>query len=247
MPDLKGKTVIVTGGAQGIGKAIAMKLAGSGADIAVGDVVLESAQKTAEEIQKLGVNAHAFFLDVSQFDKVEEFVRQVMEKFGHIDVLVNNAGVTRDKLIMKMQPEDWDFVLRINLTGAFNCIKAVVPHMSKAKSGRIVNVASIIGLMGNAGQANYAASKGGLIALTKSVAKEYASRGINVNAVAPGFITTAMTEKIPEQLRNAMMALIPKKEYGTATDVANAVLFLSSELSSYITGQVVVVDGGMLM
>jgi 3-oxoacyl-[acyl-carrier protein] reductase len=247
MFDLKGKTAVITGSAQGIGKSIALRFAEAGADIVIGDVNVDAAKQTADEIAQKGVKTLALQLDVSQYDKVEAFMKETMDKFGRIDILVNNAGITRDKLIMKMTPEDWDLVIRINLTGSFNCTKAAVPFMSKARFGRIINIASIIGLMGNAGQANYSASKGGLISLTKTTAKEYASRNINVNAIAPGFIRTAMTEKLPEAARQAMLALIPKKEYGLPEDVANAALFLASELSNYITGQVIVVDGGMVM
>ncbi len=247
MIDLKNKVAIVTGGAQGIGKSIAMKLAEAGADIVIGDVNPEVGRQTAEEIKQKGVRAAFLPLDVSQYDKVEEFMNKTVEQFGKIDILVNNAGVTRDTLIMKMKPEDWEFVLKINLTGSFYCAKCALPVMAKARFGRVINIASIIGLMGNVGQANYSASKGGLIALTKTMAKEYASRNINVNAIAPGFIKTAMTDKLPEEVRNAMTALIPKKTYGLPDDVANAVLFFSSDLSSYVTGQVLVVDGGMVM
>ncbi len=247
MVDLKNKVAIVTGGAQGIGKSIALKLAQAGADIVIGDVNPEVGGQTAAEIQALGVKAAFIPLDVSNFEKVEEFMNKTVVQFGKIDILVNNAGVTRDKLIMKMTPEDWDFVLKINLTGSFYCAKCVLPIMSKARTGRVINIASIIGLMGNVSQANYSASKGGLIALTKTMAKEYASRNINVNAIAPGFIKTAMTDKLSDEIKNAMIAQIPKKAYGMPDDVANAVLFFASDLSSYITGQVLVVDGGMVM
>jgi 3-oxoacyl-[acyl-carrier protein] reductase len=247
MLSLKGKASVVTGGAQGIGKAIAVRLAQAGSDVVIGDVNMQVAEQTAAELQALGVRSAAFPLDVSQFDKVEKFFQEAVGRFGKVDVLVNNAGVTRDTLVLKMTPEDWDFVLKINLYGSFYCIKAVIPYMTKARQGRIVNIASIIGLIGNAGQANYSASKGGLIALTKTVAKEYASRGVNVNAVAPGFIKTAMTDKLPEAVRNQMISLIPKKDYGQPDDVADSVLFLASDLSRYITGQVIVVDGGMVM
>lgn len=247
MIDLKNKVAVVTGGAQGIGKSIAVKLAEAGADIVIGDVNPEVGNQTAEEIRSKGVKALFLPLDVSNFEKVEEFTNKTVEQFGKIDILVNNAGVTRDTLIMKMKPEDWEFVLKINLTGSFYCAKCILPVMAKARTGRIINIASIIGLMGNVGQANYSASKGGLIALTKTMAKEYASRNINVNAIAPGFIKTAMTDKLPEEVRNAMTAMIPKKSYGMPDDVANAVLFFASDLSSYVTGQVLVVDGGMVM
>jgi 3-oxoacyl-[acyl-carrier protein] reductase len=247
MIDLKKKVSVVTGGAQGIGKSIALRLAEAGSDIVIGDVNPEIGKQTAEEIKSKGVQSLFLPLDVSNYEKVEEFTNQTVEKFGKIDILVNNAGVTRDTLIMKMKPEDWDFVLKINLTGAFYCAKCILPFMAKARSGRIINIASIIGLMGNVGQANYSASKGGLIALTKTMAKEYASRNINVNAIAPGFIKTAMTDKLSEDVRNAMTAMIPKKSYGMPDDVANAVLFFASDLSSYVTGQVLVVDGGMVM
>ena len=247
MVSLKGKVSVVTGGAQGIGKAIALRLAQAGSDVVIGDVNMQIAEQTAGEIKALGVKSAAFPLDVSQYDKVEKFFQDAIAQFGKVDVLVNNAGVTRDTLVLKMTPEDWDFVMKINLYGSFYCIKALIPYMMKARQGRIVNIASVIGLIGNAGQANYSASKGGLISLTKTVAKEYASRGVNVNAVAPGFIKTAMTDKLPEAARDQMISLIPKKEYGQPDDVADAVLFFASDLSRYITGQVLTVDGGMVM
>jgi len=245
--DLKDKVAVVTGAARGIGKSIALRLAEAGANIVIGDVNLELAQETSEEIKKMGVNSLALKLDVSKFDLVQEFMKGVIEKFGKIDILVNNAGITKDTLMIKMTPEDWNLVLNINLTGAFYCTKAATSYMMKARTGRIVNIASIIGLIGNPGQANYSASKGGLISLTKTTAKEFAKRGINVNAIAPGFIKTAMTDALPEATRDAMLKVIPKGAYGLPEDVANAVLFLSSDLSSYITGQVLTVDGGMVM
>lgn len=245
--DLKGKVAIVTGGAQGIGKTIATQLAQEGANVVIADVMEEVAKSTAQEISQKGSEAISIVVDVSRLSSVEEMAKKTLDKFGRIDILVNNAGITRDALIMRMKEEDWDLVLDINLKGAFNCIKIVSPVMMKQKSGKIVNIASIVGIIGNAGQANYSASKGGLIALTKTCARELAGRRINVNAVAPGFIQTSMTERLPAQVKEKLSSQIPFGEIGKPEDVANAVLFLVSDKASYITGEVIKVDGGMAM
>lgn len=245
--DLKGKVAIVTGGAQGIGKSIATQLAQAGANVVVADVMEEVAKSTAQEISQKGNEAISVKVDVSNLSSVEEMVKKTLDKFGRIDILVNNAGITRDALVMRMKEEDWDLVLDINLKGAFNCIKTVSPIMMKQKSGKIVNIASIVGIIGNIGQANYSASKAGLIALTKTCARELASRRINVNAVAPGFIQTSMTERLPAQVKEKLSSQIPFGEIGKPEDVASAVLFLVSEKASYITGEVIRVDGGMAM
>ena len=245
--DLGGKAALVTGAGRGIGQAIALKLAAAGADIAVAELQEELAADTVAQVAALGRTAKAYAVDVSDFEAVHTMIEAVHTDFGHIDILVNNAGITKDTLLLRMGEAEWDAVLRINLKGAFNCTHGVARIMMKQRAGRIVNIASIIGLIGNAGQANYAASKAGLIGLTKSAAKELASRGINVNAVAPGFIETKMTEVLSDDVKAAMLNLIPQKALGQPEDVARAVLFLSSELSGYITGQVITVDGGMVM
>ncbi|MFH1198855.1 MAG: 3-oxoacyl-[acyl-carrier-protein] reductase [Candidatus Omnitrophota bacterium] len=244
---LKDKIALITGGARGIGKAIAIAFAKEGANIVVGDVNLPDAEKTCLEIEALGVQALALALDVTDYAKVEEAVNKILDKFGKVDILVNNAGITKDNLLLRMNAAEWDAVLGVNLKGSFNCLKAVSRQMIKARSGKIVNIASIVGIIGNPGQANYSASKGGLIALTKTAAKELASRNINVNAVAPGFIQTEMTAKLSEEVKEKMKAVIPFDKFGLPEDVARACLFLASEDSSYITGQTIVVDGGMVM
>jgi 3-oxoacyl-[acyl-carrier protein] reductase len=244
---LKDKVALVTGGARGIGKSIALLLAKEGARIAVGDVNIQEAEKTAQEIEALGREAYAIELDVTSLPKVEAAVNKILDKFGKVDILVNNAGITKDGLLLRMSEADWEAVLAVNLKGTFNCTKAVSKVMIKQRSGKIINIASIIGIIGNAGQANYSASKAGIIALTKTTAKELASRNINVNAVAPGFIQTEMTAKLPEELKQKMLAVIPMNKFGTPEDVAGVCLYLSSEESSYITGQTIVVDGGMVM
>jgi len=244
---LTGQIAMVTGGGAGIGKAISLALAKEGADIAITDVNLETAQQTAKEIEELSRRIYVAQADVSDSGAIESFVNAVVEKFGRIDILVNNAGITRDTLLIRMKDADWDAVLKINLTGTFNCTRAVSKIMLKQRSGRIVNMASVIGLMGNVGQANYAASKAGVIALTKSAAKELASRGILVNAIAPGFILTRMTEVLSEQVKAEMLKIIPLSRFGKPEDIANTVLFLVSDSASYITGQVIQVDGGMVM
>ena len=244
---LKDKIALVTGAAQGIGKAIAIRLAREGANVAVCDMNEAVAQQTAAEIAALGVKAISQKVNVTQEKDVQVCVDKVIDTFGRIDILVNNAGITRDGLLIRMKEEDWDLVLAVNLRGTFICTKAVAKSMMKNRSGKIVNVASIIGLIGNAGQANYAASKAGVIGLTKSVAKELASRGVNVNAVAPGFIDTAMTQALSEENRKKMLELVPFGRMGTPEDVADVVLFLSSDLARYVTGQVITIDGGMVM
>ena len=244
---LSGKTALVTGAAQGIGRDIALGLAADGADLAICDVNLEAAQKTAADIQAKGRKTMALKANVASSADVTAMIDQVAEKFGKIDLLVNNAGITRDGLIIRMKEEDWDLVLSINLKGAFNCTKAALKYMTKQRTGTIINIASIVGAMGNAGQANYVASKAGLIGLTKTIAREYANRNITANAVAPGFIDTAMTQALSENVRAELTKQIPIGRLGTSEDVANAVRFLASPSAAYITGQVIHVNGGMDM
>ena len=244
---LKDKVALITGGARGIGQAIAMTFAKEGADIVIADVNLEIAQKTASEIESLGRKALALEMDVTNYTAVEEGINKILDKMGKVDILVNNAGITKDNLVLRMSGAEWDAVINVNLKGTFNCIKAVSRPMVKQRSGRIISIASIIGLMGNPGQANYAASKAGIIALTKTIAKELASRNINANAVAPGFIQTEMTAKLPEDIKKRMLEAIPLAKLGTPQDVANVCLFLASDESSYITGQTITIDGGMVM
>lgn len=245
--NLEGKVAIVTGGARGIGKAICEKLAAEGAKLAIVDVLMDVAAETAAEFEANGVEAKAFAANVADPAAVDQMVKDVMGAFGQIDILVNNAGITRDNLMLRMKEEDWDAVIAVNLKGTFNCIKAVARPMMKARVGKIVNIASVVGVMGNAGQANYSASKAGVIGLTKTSAKEFASRGIRVNAVAPGYIQTDMTEKLTDQARDAFMTVIPLRRAGTARDVAAVVNFLAGPDSDYVTGQVINIDGGMVM
>ncbi len=245
--ELLGKVALVTGAAQGIGKAIALLLAEKGADVVVSDINFEKAQETAKEIEEKGRRSIALKVNVADPEEVERMVETIMERFSRIDILVNNAGITRDRLLLRMSEEDWDAVLDVNLKGVFNCTKSVVKHMSKQRSGKIVNIASVVGLMGNAGQANYAASKAGVIGFTKTVAREFAQRGININAIAPGYIQTPMTEVLPEKVKEELMRLIPMGRLGQPEDVAQAVLFLVSEASNYVTGQVLNVNGGIYM
>ena len=242
---LKGKVALVTGSAQGIGKSIATSLAKEGADIIVSDINLELAEKTAGEISSLGVKAKALRMDVADSRDVEEKVKDAISQFGKIDILVNNAGITKDALLVRMKEEDFDSVIKVNLKGTYNLVRAISPLMMKARSGKIVNIASVVGQMGNVGQANYAASKAGIIGLTKTAAKELAGRGVNVNAVAPGFIDTEMTKRLPEEVKTKLKEAIPLGRLGTPEDVASAVLFLASDDSNYITGQVINVNGGM--
>ena len=247
MIQLSGKNVLVTGGGRGIGKEIAMVLAKAGANVAICDIDLATAEATAKELALCGVQSMALRADVSKADDVAKMFTDFIAKFPTIDILVNNAGITRDGLLIRMKEEDWDLVLAINLKSAFLCCKEAARLMMKARTGRIVNIASVVGLMGNAGQANYSASKAGLIGLTKTLAREFASRNINVNAVAPGFIQTAMTDKLTDAEKEKLASNIPMQKLGSPLDVAKAVLFLSSSLSDYITGQVVTVDGGLVM
>lgn len=244
---LAGRVALVTGAAQGIGKAVALLLARNGADIVVSDINLVKAEEAANEIKSIGRKALAVKGDVANWNDVERMVEIILEKFAKIDILVNNAGITRDKLILRMTEEDWDAVLDVNLKGTFHCTKAVVRHMAKQRSGKIVNIASVVGEMGNAGQANYSASKAGVIGLTKTIAREFAQRGININAIAPGYIETPMTEVLPEKAKEELKKLIPMERLGKPEDVAEAVLFLVSEESNYITGQVLNVNGGIYM
>ena len=244
---LEGKVAVVTGSAQGIGRAVALCLAREGADIAVSDVNAEKIKEVACEIESAGRRSLELVVDVRDGEEVERALNFCLDKFSHIDILVNNAGITKDALILRMKLSEWEDVIRVNLTGAFNWTKACAKPMMKHKSGRIVNIASVIGLVGNAGQANYAASKAGILGLTKSAAKELAPRGINVNAIAPGFIATQMTERLSEDVRNKMLLEIPLGRWGEPEEVAKTVLFLVSDLAGYITGQVINVDGGMVM
>jgi 3-oxoacyl-[acyl-carrier protein] reductase len=245
--DLSSKTAVVTGAGRGIGAAIALKLAGAGANIAVVEIKEEFTHETVEAVRALGVKAEGYAGDVSNLSDMQALMEKIQADFGSLDILVNNAGITKDTLLIRMGEEEWDAVLRVNLKGAFNCTKAVARIMMKQRFGRIVNMASIVGLIGNAGQANYSASKGGLIALTKTTAKELASRGVTANAIAPGFIKTKMTEVLSDEVKAKMLELVALKQFGEPNDIANAALFLCSDLASYITGQVIVVDGGMVM
>lgn len=245
--ELKDKVALVTGGAQGIGKIVGEELARQGAHVVLGDVNLEGAEKSADEIRKNGGSASAVELNVTDAGAVQKCFDSVSKELKLVDILVNNAGITRDGLLMRMKEADWDLVLSINLKGSFLCSQQAVKQMMKQKSGSIVNVASIVGLMGNAGQANYSASKAGLIGLTKTTAREVASRGIRVNAIAPGFIDTAMTQVLDEKIRERLIEQIPLARLGLPEDIANCISFLVSDRASYITGQVLSINGGMLM
>lgn len=243
---LKNKTAVITGGSRGIGKAIAIKMAENGANVAIiynsGE---EKARDTLNEIEKLGVKASMYKCDVSNFGESAETVKTIINDFGAIDVLVNNAGITRDKLIIQMKEEDFDSVLDINLKGAFNMIKHVFSPMMKRRSGSIINVSSVSGMMGNPGQANYSSAKAGLIGLTKTVAKEIASRNVRCNAIAPGFIQTDMTDKLSDKVKESAIASIPLGKMGNPEDIGNLAVFLASDLSGYITGEVIKIDGGL--
>jgi 3-oxoacyl-[acyl-carrier protein] reductase len=243
----KNKIALVTGASRGIGKSISLALAGAGAHIVAVDIDLAATEAAVAEIKAQGVDAIAVQGNVTDAADVETMVSAAMDKFGRIDILVNNAGITRDALLLRMKDEDWDAVLNVNLKGAFLCSRAVAKVMTKQRYGRIVNIASVVGQMGNAGQANYCASKAGLIGLTKSNARELAKREVTVNAVAPGFIVSAMTDTLPEKVRDELAAQIPLGRLGTPEDIANAVLFLAAESSGYISGQVLGVNGGMYM
>ena len=245
--ELANKVAVVTGAAQGIGKTIAVYLAGKGASLVVCDINLEMATETAREIEKAGGSCLALKSDVTSLADAERIIKESAERFGAVDILVNNAGITKDNVLLRMKEEQWDQVMAVNLKGTFNCTKAAIKVMLRQKRGTVINIASITGMMGNAGQANYSASKAGVIGFTKAVAREYAERGITVNAVAPGFIATAMTDAIPEKEREALIKQIPLQRLGTPLDVAHAVYFLASEQASYITGQVIGVNGGLYM
>lgn len=245
---LEGKTAVITGAARGIGKAIALKFAQEGANIAFTDLVIdENGKKTEEEIKAYGVECKAYASNAANFADTEKVVNQIKDDFRHIDILVNNAGITKDGLMMRMSEAQWDAVIAVNLKSAFNFIHAVLPIMMRQRSGSIINMASVVGVHGNAGQANYAASKAGLIALAKSIAQEVGSRGIRANAIAPGFIETAMTAALPDSVREEWCKKIPLRRGGKPEDIADVATFLASDLSSYVSGQVIQVDGGMNM
>ena len=243
---LQGKTAVITGASRGIGKAIALKFASEGANVAFSDLRYdELAESLEKELSKLGVKGKGYASDASSFEGSEEFINEVLNEFGQIDILVNNAGITRDNLMLRMSEPDWDLIMKINLKSAFNLTKAAMKPMLKKRSGCIINMSSVVGVNGNAGQANYSASKAGLIGFTKSIAQELGSRNIRCNAIAPGFIITEMTAKLPEDVREAWAQKIPLRRGGTPEDVANVCVFLGSELSSYVSGQVINVCGGM--
>jgi len=244
---LEGKVALVTGGARGIGKAICERFAAEGAKLAIVDIMLDVAQATANEFKAKGVTAEAFACNVAKPEEAEATVKAVCEALGTVDILVNNAGITRDTLIMRMTEQEWDLVIDVNLKGTFNFIKAACRPMMKNRYGKIINIASVVGRMGNAGQANYSASKAGVIGLTKTAAKELASRNINVNAVAPGYILTDMTKAVSDAATEAFLSVTPMKRPGSPEDVAKVVYFLSSADSDYVTGQVINIDGGLLM
>ncbi len=245
--DLRGRVALVTGASQGIGRACALVLAEAGADVALGSRNVEKLQTVAREIEGFGKKALVLSLDVSNPESVKAAVAGALQSLGKIDILVNNAGITKDNLVMRMKPEDWEVVIRTNLDGAFHCIRAVLPGMVRQRHGRIVNITSVVAQAGNPGQANYVASKAGLMGLTKAVASEVASRGITVNAVAPGFIATAMTEGLPESVQQKILSLVPLGRMGTDRDVAYGVCFLASDEAAYITGHVLNINGGMYM
>lgn len=245
--DLQNTVTVITGSARGIGFAIAEAFGAQGAHVAVIDLRREDVDKAVQALTDLGFSASGYVASVTDPEAVETALAAIAEKYGNIDCLVNNAGVTRDNLVLRMKEEDWDLVLDINLKGAFICTQKVFKHMMKARRGSIINIASVIGIMGNAGQANYAASKGGLIAFTKSCAREFASRGVRVNAIAPGFIETEMTATLPEDVVAGYAKAIPLQKMGTPADVAKTCLFLASQASEYITGQTIAVDGGLTM
>lgn len=245
---LDGKVALVTGAARGIGKAVALKFAAEGADIAFTDLVInDDANQTVAELEAFGRKVKAYASNAANFDETHAVVEQIKADFGHIDILVNNAGITKDGLMLKMTEAQWDAVIAVNLKSAFNFIHALLPVMMRQKGGSIINMSSVVGVHGNAAQANYAASKAGMIALAKSVGQEMGRKGVRANAIAPGFIETAMTHALPEEVRKGWMEKIPLRRGGTPEDIANVATFLASDLSSYVTGQVIQVDGGMNM
>ena len=247
MKGIAGKNAIITGSSRGIGLAVAERLASEGANITLNSNDIDINTPLIKEIsEKYGVKVQAIKADVTSYEEIEKMINKVKEDWGSVDILVNNAGITRDNLILRMSPEDFDIIIDIHLKGVFNGVKAVYPIMMKQRSGKIINMASVIGIMGNAGQANYAAAKAGIIALTKSAAKELAGRGVNVNAIAPGFIQTAMTDAIPENEKAKILAAIPMKRMAQTSEVASVIAFLASDDASYINGQTIAIDGGML-
>lgn len=245
---LKGKCAVVTGASRGIGRAIALKYAKLGANLVINYRSSEEEAITLEnELKELGVEVLVVKADISNFNEANNLIVMAKEKFGSVDILVNNAGITKDGLVMRMKEEDFDRVIEVNLKGVFNCIRAVTPIMVRQKSGKVINMASVVGITGNAGQLNYCAAKAGVIGMTKSLAREVGSRGINVNAIAPGFIVTDMTNELGEKSKDALMGNIPLKRFGEVSDIAEVAAFLASDSASYITGQVISVDGGMSM
>lgn len=243
--DFRGKVIVITGGAQGIGKQIASDFLEQGACLNIFDVNADILQAAKSDLST-NREVDTFVVDVTNLARVEEAVDKIIDKYGKIDILVNNAGITRDNLLIRLKEEDWDAVLAVNLKGVYNCSKAVLKYMVKKRAGKIINISSVIALMGNPGQANYGASKAAIIGFTKSLAKEVASRNICVNAIAPGYIQTAMTDKLSDEVKNKMLEVIPMRRFGEATDVSNLALFLASSYTDYITGKVIVVDGGMV-
>jgi len=241
-----GKIVLITGSARGIGKSIARLFAQQGAQVVIADILQDEIDKTVDEFASEGLKAAGFQCNITSEKEVENFMKDIYQQFGSIDILINNAGITADTLFIRMKKIDWDKVINVNLTGTFICTQKAAKYMMRQRHGKIVNISSVIGFIGNFGQANYAASKGGIIAFTKSVSKELASRNINVNAVAPGFIRTAMTDTLPEEIQQKYLENISLKRFGTPEDVGKLVLFLSSEDSDYITGQTIIIDGGMI-
>ena len=243
---LDGKVALITGAARGIGKAIALKFASEGADIAFTDlIIIEAAEETVAEIGAFGHKVKAYASNAADFEATQQVVDEIAAEFGHIDILVNNAGITKDGLVMRMSEQQWDAVIAVNMKSAFNFMYAVVPLMARQRAGSIINMASIAGQTGNPGQVNYSASKAGLIAMAKSVAKEMGPRGIRANAIAPGFIITEMTDALPDAVKEEYLKLIPLKRGGTVDDIANTALFLASDMSAYVSGQVIAVNGGM--